>query len=48
MTDMNVSKGKAVGSLSELEDIGLVEKHPRGMGQPSLLYVKNFVVTAGA
>lgn len=48
MDDMNVSKGKAVGSLSELEDIGLVEKHPRGMGQPSLLYVKNFVVTAGA
>lgn len=48
MDDMNISKGKAVSILSELEDIGLVEKRPRGMGQPSMLYVKNFVANAGA
>ena len=44
MADMNVSKGKAVSALSELVEMGLVEKRPRGFGQPALLYVKNFVV----
>ena len=44
MTDMNISKGKAIKALAELEKIGLVEKRPRGLGQPTLLYVKNFVV----
>jgi len=44
MTDMNISKGKAIKALAELEKIGLVEKRLRGLGQPTLLYVKNFVV----
>ena len=44
MEDMNSSKSKAIKSLSELEDMGLVEKKQRGLGLPSLLYVKSFVV----
>ena len=44
MEDMNSSKSKAIKSLSELEDMGLVEKKHRGLGLPSLLYVKSFVV----
>jgi len=44
MEDMNVSKSKAIKSLSELEELGLVEKKQRGLGKPSLLYVKNFVM----
>ena len=43
MQDMNISKAKAIKSLSELEEIGLVEKKPRGQGLPTILYVKNFV-----
>lgn len=42
--DMNISKKKAIDSLSELEKIGLVEKRQRGLGLPSWLYVKNFSV----
>ena len=44
MEDMNTGKVKAIKSLSELEEIGLVEKKQRGLGLPSLLYVKSFVV----
>ena len=44
MEDMGISRQRAVRSLSELVDIGLVEKKQRGLGLPSLLYVKNFVV----
>ena len=44
MTDMNISKQKAVKSLAELEDMGLVEKKQRGLGMPSLLYIKKFTV----
>lgn len=42
--DMNISKGKAVSSLKELEEIGLVEKKQMGQGRPAWLYIKNFVV----
>lgn len=42
--DMNISKGKAVSSLKELEDIGLVEKKHIGQGKPTWLYIKNFIV----
>ena len=31
--------------LSELEKEGLVQKQMRGNGLPSLLYVKDFVIT---
>ena len=44
MEDMNISKQKAINSLSELVDIGLVEKKQRGLGMPSILYVKKFSV----
>lgn len=44
ISDMNVSRGKAVSSLSELEQLGLIEKKHQGQGRPTLLYVKNFVV----
>jgi len=42
MEDMNVSKSKAVKILSELEQVGLVEKKHRGQGYSTLLYIKNF------
>ena len=41
--DMKVSKHKAIDCLSELENIGLVEKRLIGNGRPTHLYVKNFV-----
>lgn len=44
MEDFNFSKKTAVRYLNELENFGLVEKKRRGLGLPSLLYVKNFVV----
>ncbi len=46
MSDLNCSRGKAVKSMAELDTkngIGLVEKVRRGMGQPNILYVKNFI-----
>ena len=43
MEDMNISKKSAIKSLSELVEIGLVEKKQRGFGMPSCLYIKNFV-----
>lgn len=42
MEDMNISKKKAIASLSELVKVGLVEKKTQGFGQPSILYVKKF------
>lgn len=42
MEDMNISKKKAIASLKELEEVGLVVKKLKGLGQPSLLYVKKF------
>ena len=42
MEDMNISKKKAIASLKELEEVGLVEKKLKGLGKPSLLYVKKF------
>ena len=42
MEDMNISKKKAIASLKELEEVGLVEKKLKGLGQPSLLDVKKF------
>ena len=35
---------KAVKLLRELENIGLVERKRRGLGRPSLIYVKDFFV----
>ncbi len=44
MEDMNISKKKAMASLNELSDMGLVEKKPQGFGRPSVLYVKKFKI----
>ncbi len=43
--DMSISKKKAIESLAELEAIGLVEKKQRGLGQPNILYVKDFITS---
>lgn len=45
--DMNLSKRKTLECLSELEEIGLIEKRKRGGGLPNIIYVKNFA-TANA
>ncbi len=42
--DLGFSKKKAIEYLSELEKFGLVEKKRRGLGLPSILYVKSFLV----
>ena len=45
--DLGCAKQKAVKTLAELDSvkgIGLVEKKRRGLGQPDILYVKNFIV----
>lgn len=41
---MGFSKKKAIEYLKELEEFGLVEKKRRGLGLPSILYVKSFLV----
>ena len=44
---LNVGHEKALNLLKELDDqsgIGLVRKKRRGLGLPSILYVKNFIV----
>lgn len=41
--DLGFSRKKAMDHLSELEKIGLVEKKRRGLGLPSILYVKSFM-----
>ncbi len=43
MDDLGVSKKKAIEYLQELEKFGLVEKKRRGLGLPSILYVKSFI-----
>lgn len=42
--DLGISKNKAIELLAALEKFGLIEKKRRGLGMPSLLYVKNFIV----
>ena len=44
--DLGISRKTAADCLTELEQFGLVEKRNRGGGQPSILYVKNFVPVA--
>lgn len=41
--DLGFSKKKAIDYLTELEQFGLVEKKRRGLGLPSILYVKSFM-----
>ena len=42
--DLGFSKKKAIDYLNELEEFGLVEKKRRGLGLPSILYVKSFLI----
>lgn len=44
MENLNMAEKTAIKTLKELEAVGLVEKKRRGLGLPSLLYVKNFIV----
>ena len=45
MEAMGCANQKATRLLSELEkDIGLIERKRRGLGNPNLIYVKNFIV----
>lgn len=41
--DLGFSKKKAMDYLNELEQIGLIEKRRRGLGLPSILYVKSIM-----
>ena len=46
--DLGCSKEKAVKVLAELDadkGIGLVEKIRRGLGQPDIIYIKNFITS---
>ncbi len=48
MEDLGCSKEKAVKVLAELDSskgIGLIEKIRRGLGQPDIIYVKNFITS---
>ena len=41
---LGFSKKKSIEYLGELENFGLVEKQRRGLGLPSILYIKSFMV----
>ena len=41
---LGFSKKKSIEYLGELESFGLVEKQRRGLGLPSILYIKSFMV----
>ena len=43
---LGFSKKKAIEYLGELENFGLVEKKRRGLGLPSILYIKSFMGSA--
>ena len=45
--DLGFTKKKAMDYLNELEKFGLVEKKRRGLGLPSILYIKSFLVEKG-
>lgn len=46
METMSCAKAKAVKTIKELEEIGLIEKNRQGFGKPTLIYVKNFIFKA--
>ncbi len=43
-SDLGFSKRKAMDYLTELETFGLVKKKKRGLGLPSIIYVKSFLI----
>ena len=42
---LGVGHNKAVRLFRELEDIGLIERRKQGQGKPTVIYVKNFVLS---
>lgn len=38
------SEKSAIKYLTELEDFGLIERNRKGLGKPTVIYVKNFIV----
>ena len=40
---MNCAEKSAIKYLTELEDIGLIERIRQGLGKPAIIYVKNFI-----
>lgn len=45
---LGFSKKKSIEYLNELEELGLVEKKRRGLGLPSILYIKSFITADSA
>lgn len=45
---LGFSKKKSIDYLNELEQFGLVEKKRRGLGLPSILYIKSFMLLEDA
>ena len=43
MTSLFCADNKATKLMKELESCGLIERKRRGLGKPSLIYVKNFI-----
>ena len=41
---MNFGRNKAINTMKELENFGLIEKKRRGLGKPNIIYVMNFLV----
>ena len=49
METMNCADNKATKLMNELEEkCGLIERRRQGQGKPSLIYVKNFISSAGS
>ena len=42
MEDVNCSNKTALNIISELEEVGLIEKYRQGLGDPIRFYVKDF------
>ena len=42
LVDLNLSKRKTIDTLSELDEIGLIDRRRQGRGNPNMIYVKNF------
>ena len=41
---MNFGKNKAINTMKELENFGLIEKKRKGLGKPNIIYVMNFLI----
>ena len=41
---MNFGKNKAINTMKELENFGLIQKKRRGLGKPNIIYVMSFLI----